>query len=74
MSLSTSNTAEHGYGQLQDPGMTSLYDPIVLGDIKLSNRVFMAPLTRNRATSSGVPGPWASKYYSQRASARLIVT
>jgi N-ethylmaleimide reductase len=54
--------------------MTSLYDPIVLGDMKLSNRVFMAPLTRNRATPSGVPGPWAPKYYSQRASAGLIVT
>ena len=54
--------------------MTSLYDPIVLGDMRLSNRVFMAPLTRNRATPSGVPGPWASTYYSQRASAGLIVT
>lgn len=55
-------------------GMTSLYDPMALGDMKLGNRVFMAPLTRNRATLSGVPGPWASKYYSQRASAGLIVT
>ena len=54
--------------------MTSLYDPIVLGDMKLSNRVFMAPLTRNRATPNGVPGQWASTYYSQRASAGLIVT
>jgi N-ethylmaleimide reductase len=54
--------------------MTSIYDPIVLGDLKLSNRVFMAPLTRNRATPNGVPGRWASTYYSQRASAGLIVT
>jgi N-ethylmaleimide reductase len=54
--------------------MTSLYDPIVLGDLKLSNRVFMAPLTRNRARPDGVPGNWASTYYSQRASAGLIVT
>ncbi len=54
--------------------MTSLYDPIVLGDMRLSNRMFMAPLTRNRATPRGVPGPWASTYYSQRASAGLIVT
>ena len=54
--------------------MTSLYDPIVLGDMKLSNRAFMAPLTRNRATPTGVPGPWASTYYSQRATAGLIVT
>ena len=54
--------------------MTSLYDPIVLGDLKLTNRVFMAPLTRNRATPDGVPGQWASTYYSQRASAGLIVS
>ena len=54
--------------------MTSLYDPIDLGDLKLGNRVFMAPLTRNRATPSGVPGPWASTYYSQRASSGLIVS
>src|ERR1022692_1707502 len=71
ISLSTLRAAEHSY---RTPGMTSLYDPIDLGDLKLSNRVFMAPLTRNRATPSGVPGPWASTYYSQRATAGLIVT
>jgi N-ethylmaleimide reductase len=54
--------------------MTSLYDPIVFGDMKLSNRVFMAPLTRNRGTPNGVPGELASTYYSQRASAGLIVS
>jgi N-ethylmaleimide reductase len=54
--------------------MTSLYDPIDLGDLKLGNRVFMAPLTRNRATPNGVPGSWAFTYYSQRASAGLIVS
>ena len=53
--------------------MTSLYDPIVLGDLNLGNRVFMAPLTRNRAMPNGVPGPWAPTYYSQRASAGRIV-
>jgi N-ethylmaleimide reductase len=54
--------------------MTSLYDPIDLGDLKLSNRVFMAPLTRNRAMPNGVAGRWASTYYSQRGSAGLIVS
>jgi len=54
--------------------MTSLYDPITLGNLQLANRVFMAPLTRNRAMPSGVPGPWASTYYGQRASAGLIVS
>ena len=54
--------------------MTSLYEHLRIGSLTLPNRVFMAPLTRNRATPSGVPGPWASTYYSQRASAGLIVT
>jgi N-ethylmaleimide reductase len=54
--------------------MASLYDPITLGNLQLKNRVFMAPLTRNRARPDGVPGPFASTYYSQRASAGLIVT
>lgn len=54
--------------------MNSLYDPITLGDLQLKNRVFMAPLTRNRATPDGVPGPLAATYYGQRASAGLIVT
>jgi N-ethylmaleimide reductase len=53
--------------------MTNLYDAIDLGGMKLSNRVFMAPLTRNRAQPNGVPGQWAATYYSQRASAGLIV-
>ncbi|MGB7267456.1 MAG: hypothetical protein WBC92_18205 [Terracidiphilus sp.] len=34
----------------------------------------MAPLTRNRADADGVPGELAPTYYSQRASAGLIVT
>lgn len=54
--------------------MSNLYDPIVMGEMTFANRVFMAPLTRNRAMPDGVPGEWASKYYSQRASAGLIVS
>lgn len=54
--------------------MASLYDPITLGNLQLKNRVFMAPLTRNRARPDGVPGTFASTYYSQRASAGLIVS
>ena len=54
--------------------MTSLYESVRIGSLTLPNRVFMAPLTRNRAMPSGVPGPWASTYYSQRASAGLIVS
>ena len=54
--------------------MTSLYEPLALGDLIFNNRVFMAPLTRNRATPNWVPSPWAPTYYSQRASAGLIVS
>src|SRR3954462_13738364 len=34
----------------------------------------MAPLTRNRAAAGFVPGPLAAEYYSQRASAGLLIT
>ncbi len=51
-----------------------LYDSAQLGTLTLTNRVFMAPLTRNRADTNGVPGPMATTYYEQRASAGLIIT
>jgi N-ethylmaleimide reductase len=47
---------------------------MALGDMTLNNRVFMAPMTRNRASTNGVPGRWASTYYGQRASAGLIIS
>ena len=54
--------------------MATLFEPIQLGSMVLANRVFMAPLTRNRAHADGVPSELAATYYSQRASAGLIVT
>jgi N-ethylmaleimide reductase len=54
--------------------MVNLFESIRLGPLRLANRVFMAPLTRNRAEADGVPGELAATYYSQRASAGLIVT
>ncbi|MGA8743458.1 MAG: alkene reductase, partial [Terracidiphilus sp.] len=54
--------------------MANLFEPVHLGSLVLANRVFMAPLTRNRADADGVPGELAATYYSQRASAGLIVT
>lgn len=52
----------------------SLFEPYELGSLLLSNRIVMAPLTRNRAGSDLVPGALAAKYYAQRASAGLIIT
>ena len=54
--------------------MANLFESVQLGSLVLTNRVFMAPLTRNRAQADGVPSELAATYYSQRASAGLIVT
>jgi N-ethylmaleimide reductase len=54
--------------------MATLFEPVQLGSLVLANRVFMAPLTRTRADDDGVPSEFAATYYSQRASAGLIVT
>lgn len=54
--------------------MNSLLDPIQVGAIGAPNRVFMAPLTRARATREHVPTPMMGEYYAQRASAGLIVS
>ena len=40
----------------------------------MSNRMVMAPLTRNRASMEGVPQDINATYYAQRASAGLIIT
>jgi N-ethylmaleimide reductase len=54
--------------------MATLFEPVRLGSLVLANRIFMAPLTRTRADAEGVPSDLAATYYSQRASAGLIVT
>lgn len=54
--------------------MADLFTPVKLGGIALSNRIVMAPLTRNRAGEGGVPQEMNVKYYEQRASAGLIIT
>ncbi|XKK38969.1 alkene reductase [Nocardiopsis sp. ARC36] len=53
---------------------TTLFDPVRLGALSLSNRIVMPPLTRSRALPDGRPGPSAKLYYAQRASAGLIVS
>lgn len=52
---------------------SALFQPYVLGSATLSNRIVMAPLTRNRAGAGFVPGELAVEYYRQRASAGLII-
>jgi hypothetical protein len=52
----------------------NLLDPIQVGDLHLPNRVFMAPLTRLRGTPDHIPTPLMIDYYTQRASAGLIIS
>lgn len=52
----------------------NLFTPYKLGAITLTNRIVMAPLTRNRAGAGLVASEFAATYYSQRASAGLIIT
>ena len=59
---------------LLPPSITSLFDPIRLGAIAATNRIVMAPLTRDRAGPGQTPTPLMATYYAQRASAGLIVT
>lgn len=54
--------------------MSDLFSPVKLGSIAMSNRMVMAPLTRNRSSMEGVPQDINVTYYAQRASAGLIIT
>lgn len=54
--------------------MTTLFDPIQLGDLHLPNRIIMSPLTRCRASEGRVPNPLMAEYYTQRANAGLIIS
>jgi 2,4-dienoyl-CoA reductase-like NADH-dependent reductase (Old Yellow Enzyme family) len=55
--------------------MHTLFDPLQLGSVHLSNRIVMAPLTRLRAGQPlHVPNRLMAEYYAQRAEAGLIIT
>jgi NADH:flavin oxidoreductases, Old Yellow Enzyme family len=54
--------------------MTTLFDPIQMGELSLPNRIIMAPLTRCRASAGRVPNALMAEYYVQRASAGLIIS
>ncbi|MCT9812183.1 alkene reductase [Acidovorax sp. Be4] len=53
--------------------MNQLFTSYDLAGLSLSNRVVMAPMTRSRA-ANGVPDVLTERYYSQRASAGLIIS
>lgn len=51
-----------------------LFEQILLGSQTLKNRMAMAAMTRSRADLNGVVGDLTVLYYTQRASAGLIIT
>ena len=54
--------------------MSTLLDPLVVGEWRLPNRVVLAPLTRTRASAGRVPNSMNAEYYRQRASAGLMLS
>lgn len=54
---------------------TKIFSPYKIGAIELKNRFLMAPMTRSRSTQPGdVPNALMAEYYTQRASAGIIIT
>lgn len=55
---------------------TTLFTPLQIGDLTISNRIGMSALTRNRAANGGVPTELMAEYYAQRAAggAGLIIS
>jgi N-ethylmaleimide reductase len=51
-----------------------LLQPVELGSLRLPNRIVMSPMTRMRVDGDLAPLQVVADYYSQRASAGLIVT
>ncbi|MFK0292462.1 NADH:flavin oxidoreductase [Streptomyces sp. NPDC090442] len=55
--------------------MASLDEPFVVGDLRVPNRIVMAPMTRTQSPG-GVPGEDVAEYYARRAAHQvgLIIT
>ena len=51
-----------------------LFDAYTSPALTLSNRCVMSPMTRNRAVDHNTPNALMARYYSQRATAGLIIT
>lgn len=54
--------------------MKKIFEPFSIQDIQFKNRIILAPLTRGRAGDSRIPNDIMADYYSQRASAGLLIT
>ena len=54
--------------------MNTIFDPFDLRGLSLPNRMVLSPMTRTRASETGVPTDLMRDYYVQRASAGLMIT
>ncbi len=54
--------------------MTTLFDKLKIGNLELTNRIIMSPMTRSRASDDGIQPDYAAKYYAQRTSSGLIIS
>lgn len=54
--------------------MPTLFESVKLGVLELANRAVMAPMTRARASTEGLPSRLASTYYAQRTGAGRLIT
>lgn len=54
--------------------LSRLFEPVILGELSLPNRIIMAPMTRCRAGEERIPNALMASYYAQRASAGLMLT
>lgn len=51
-----------------------LLQPVTAGALQAPSRVWMAPLTRNRADADGTPNDLSVEYYRQRAGAGVVIS
>ncbi len=51
-----------------------LFSRVTIGGLELSNRMVMAPMTRNRANADNAPHDLNAAYYRQRTTAGLIIS
>jgi N-ethylmaleimide reductase len=58
----------------KDFSVIDLFSPLRVGGLDLPNRIWMSAMTRTRATEDNVPTEVMADYFTQRASAGLIVT
>lgn len=54
--------------------MTSAFEPVRIPGATLANRIALAPMTRSRAGEGGVATALVTEYYTQRASAGLLIS